>query len=74
MSNHMHKYVAVKFILHCLQAGMLPAPRQAEGRYMWKEVVKLLPYGCLINIHMLNTFIKAVISSKCKGLLIPHEG
>lgn len=41
---------------------------------MWKEVVKLLPYGCFINIHMLNTFIKAVISSKCKGPSSPSRG
>lgn len=66
--------MAVKFILHCLQAGIMPALRQAEGRYMWKEVVKLLPYGCFINIHMLNTFIRAISSSKCKGPSSPSWG
>lgn len=50
------------------------SPKQAGGRCMWKEVVKLLPYVCFINIHMLNTFIKAVISSKCKGLSSPSWG
>lgn len=66
--------MAVKFILHCLQAGIMPALRQAGGRYMWKEVVKLLPYGCFINIHMLNTFIRAISSSKCKGPSSPSWG
>lgn len=66
--------MAVKFILHCLQAGIMPGLRQAEGRYMWKEVVKLLPYGCFINIHMLNTFIRAISSSKCKGPSSPSWG
>lgn len=52
----------------------MPALRQAGGRCMWKEAVKLLPYGCFINIHMLNTFIRAVICSKCKGPSSPSWG